>query len=149
MSETTPNERILIVGAGRVGRRAAAQLSRNGYLVTVIERDEGRYEEFPDHQANQVIHGDGTDLDVFQRANPTMVDVVAGLTDDTTTNLAVCELAREIVPEADTLARVNEDGEEEYAHLGFVDNIVYPAAAGARVTADRIASNDATFASYL
>lgn len=149
MNPTTQNERIIIVGAGRVGRRAAAQLSRNGYLVTVIERDAQTCEEFPGHQADQLIEGDGTDVTVFQRANPMLADVVAGLTNDTTTNLAVCELASEIVPEADTLARVNADGEEEYSHLSFVDKIVYPAAAGARVTADRISSDNSTFVSYL
>ena len=82
--------------------------------------------------------GDGTDIECFKKANPTMAEVVAGLTNDTETNLAVCELARELVPGVMTLARVCEDGEQDYAHLGYVDNIVYPAAAGAALAADRI-----------
>jgi trk system potassium uptake protein TrkA len=128
----------IIVGGGRVGRRTAARIADSGYMVTIVERDEAKRERLSESAANRVIVGDGADLDVFQRANPTMVDVVAGLTNDTDTNLAVCELAKEIVPDARTLARISADGEQDFAHLGFVDNIVYPAAAGASVAATQI-----------
>jgi trk system potassium uptake protein TrkA len=91
--------------------------------------------------------GDGAEIDVFQRANPTMADVVAGLTNDTETNLAVCELAREINPELRTLARIGTDGEQAYAHLAHVDNVVYPAAAGASVAATQITTGRSSSAS--
>ena len=91
-----------------------------------------------------LIVGDGRDVDVFEKATPTEADVVAGLTNDTDTNLAVCELATELVSEIGTIARISADGEEDYAYLNHVDNIVYPAAAGATVAAAQITedSND-------
>jgi trk system potassium uptake protein TrkA len=128
----------IIVGGGRVGRRTAARIADGGYMVTIIERDEEKRERLAESAANRVIVGDGADIDVFQRANPTMTDIVAGLTNDTKTNLAVCELAREMVPDVRTLARISKDGEQDVAHLAFVDNVVYPAAAGASVAATQI-----------
>ena len=135
------SRQAIIVGGGRVGYRTAAQLNENGYTVTIIERDADKEDEIAKYPGCRAIVGDGTDVDVFQRANPTMADVVAGLTDDTETNLAVCELAREIVSSVRTLVRINEDGEEDYAYLEYVDNVVYPAAAGAAVAASQITGN--------
>jgi trk system potassium uptake protein TrkA len=128
----------IIVGGGRVGRRTAASIADSGYTVTIIERDEDKRERLAGSAASRVIVGDGADVDVFQETNPAMADVVAGLTNDTETNLAVCELAREMVPEVRTIARIGADGEQDLAHLGFVDNVVYPAAAGASVAATQI-----------
>ena len=141
MSVHPSSRQVIVVGGGRVGRRTAARLSKSGYTVTVIERDGAKRERIAGHTVSRVIVGDGTDVECFKEANPTMADVVAGLTNDTETNLAVCELARELVPTVDTLARICEDGEQAYAHLHYVDNIVYPAAAGAAVAADRITTH--------
>ena len=135
------SRQVIIVGGGRVGRRTAAQLAEKGYIVTIIERDPEKEALIPDHPVNRVILGDGTDVDVFQKANPATADVVAALTDSTETNLAVCELAGEVVPRAQTLLRIQKDGQQDYAHLGHVDNIVYPAAAGASVATSQIAGS--------
>ena len=119
----------VIVGGGRVGRRTATKITERGYTVTI---------SLSVPPSSRVVVGDGADIGVFKEANPTMADVVAGLTNDTDTNLAVCELALEVVPEATTVLRINADGEQDYAYLDHVDNIVYPAAAGASVAATQI-----------
>jgi len=128
----------VIVGGGRVGRRTATQITERGYTVTIVEADGEKAESLSVAPSSRVVVGDGADIEVFKEANPTMADVVAGLTNDTDTNLAVCELAREVVPEATTVLRINADGEQDYAYLEHVDNIVYPAAAGASVAATQI-----------
>lgn len=130
---------VIVVGGGRVGRRVASQLEKNRYTVTVVERDETKEETIRSRSGSRVVVGDGARDDVFERAEPERADVVAGLTNVTETNLTVCELAAEYAPEAQTMARIETDGEQEYAHLSYVDNIVYPAAAGASVATDRIA----------
>lgn len=129
---------VLIVGGGRVGRITAVNLTEVRYTVTIIERDAEKEVAIPDHILGRVIIGDGTDVEIFKEANPTTADVIAGLTNDTATNLEVCELADELVPEARTLARISADGEEDYAYLDHVDNVVYPAAAGAVVATNLI-----------
>jgi trk system potassium uptake protein TrkA len=128
----------VIVGGGRVGRRTAAKITERGYTVTVIEADEEKAETLSAPPSSRVVVGDGSDVEVFKEANPTMADVVAGLTSDTDTNLAVCELAYELVSEVTTVLRIGADGQQDYAYLNHVDNIVYPAAAGASVAATQI-----------
>jgi trk system potassium uptake protein TrkA len=131
------NEHVIIVGGGRVGRHTAEQLREERCTITAIERDPGKLEALSG-TAGTVIEGDGTDPDVFARADPGSADVVAALTNDTETNLAVCGLAREAAPEARTVLRIARDGEQAYGHRNTVDDVVYPAAAGAAVAVERI-----------
>ncbi|MXR52503.1 hypothetical protein GRX03_12910 [Halovenus sp. WSH3] len=129
---------IIIVGGGRVGRHSAAKLMDDGFMVTVIEKDEEMCERFPDPLAGRIIEGDGTDMEVLQEANSETADIVAALTDDVETNLLVCELARELAPQAETHLRIDDDGQEAYAHLNHVDHVVYPAALAAERTVEQI-----------
>lgn len=131
---------VVVVGGGRVGRRVSASLTEAGCLVTVIERDREQCERFPRSQASRVIEGDGTDVDTFERSNPATARVVAGLTNDTQTNLTVCELAGELAPDAATVLRIASRGQEDYAYLDHVDTTVYPAALGADAVVDRVVS---------
>jgi trk system potassium uptake protein TrkA len=91
-------------------------------------------------KVSHVIEGDGTDPDVLDQTDLASMDVLAALTNDTKVNLTVCEMAHETDPEIKTLLRISRDGEEDYGHRRFVDEIVYPAAAGADVAVDRITS---------
>lgn len=128
---------VLIIGGGRVGRHVAEDLNDIQNNITVIELDAEKCEQISSKVKN-VIQGDGTDPDVFDEANPTDADVVAALTNATRVNLEICEMAHEIAPDARTILRISRDGEQDYGHRRFVDDIVYPAAAGARVAVERI-----------
>ncbi|MEF8815136.1 MAG: NAD(P)-binding protein [Halovenus sp.] len=128
---------ILIVGGGRVGRRVAEQLSEEQNVVTIVELDPEKCEQVSP-KVSRVIEGDGTDPDVLEQADLSSADVVAALTNDPEVNLAVCELAYESSPDIRTLLRISRDGEEDYGYRRFVDDIVYPAAAGATAAANRI-----------
>jgi trk system potassium uptake protein TrkA len=131
------NEHVIIVGGGRVGRHAAERLREERCTITIIERDPVKAGALSG-TAGTVIEGDGSDGDVFGRADPDRADVVAALTNDTEVNLAVCELAREVAPDARTVLRIARDGEQAYGHRSIVDDVVYPAAAGASVAVERI-----------
>lgn len=133
------SKHVIIVGGGRVGRHAAAELVPAQYTVTVIERDPEQCQNFPTHLAT-VVEGDGTDLEVFERATPELADAVLGVTNDTKTNLAVCELAKELTESVQTLVRIAQDGEQDYAHLGYVDNVIYPPAVAAETAVERVKS---------
>lgn len=124
---------IIIVGGGRVGRHVAEQLNEDQYTVTIIERDSEKCTQLAP-TVSQVIEGDGTDPEILKQADPTTADVVAALTNDTEVNLTVCEMASEVR----TILRIARDGEQDYGYRNFVDQIVYPAAAGADVAVDRI-----------
>jgi trk system potassium uptake protein TrkA len=128
---------VVIVGGGRVGRHVAEQLGEEQYTVTIVERDPRKCEQLGS-RLGDVIEGDGTDPEVFARADPGEADVIAALTNDTEVNLAICEMARETAPEVRTILRIAQDGEHAYGYRNFVDDVVYPAAAGATAAVDRI-----------
>lgn len=128
---------VLIVGGGRVGRHVAAELADNQYHVTMIERDPSKIPQLSG-MASSVIEGNGADRAVLASADPTSMDVVAALTNDTRVNLLVCELTEDLAPGARTILRVSRDGEQAYGYRTCVDEIVYPAAAGAMAALDRI-----------
>jgi trk system potassium uptake protein TrkA len=130
---------IVIVGAGRVGRHVAEQLTAERNVVTVIEQDPTNCEQVAP-AVNRVIEGDGSDPDVFGQLDLSTVDVVAALTDNTDVNLDICEMTSEKNADIKTILRIAQDGEQDLAHRHFVDSVVYPAAAGADVALDRITS---------
>lgn len=128
---------VIIVGGGRVGRRVAEQLSQQQYRITLIELDSEKCEQVSPKVSN-VIAGDGTDPGILEQAKIAEADVVAALTNSIDVNLTVCEMVHERDPNIRTILRISKDGEQEYGHRRFVDEIVYPAAAGASVAVDRI-----------
>jgi trk system potassium uptake protein len=128
---------IITVGGGRVGRHTAEQLHEEQYTVTIIERDSEKCTQLAP-TVSQVIEGDGTDPDILKQADPTTAEVIAALTNDTEVNLAVCEMAHETASDVRTILRIARDGEQDYGYRNFIDQIVYPAAAGADIAVDRI-----------
>ena len=60
-------KRILLVGAGLIGRNLAVLLDRAGYMVKIIEKDIERCEYLATLVENaMVINGDGTDMDLLE-----------------------------------------------------------------------------------
>ncbi|MFB6079776.1 MAG: NAD-binding protein [Haloferacaceae archaeon] len=130
----------LIAGGGRVGFRTAALLADRGHDVTIIERNDEVVSAIADEWLATVIHGDATDPDIIEQAGVERADAVAALTGETGTNLAVCLLARELASEVRTVARI--DRPEGEAYTRFVDAVVFPEGAGARVAADEVLGSD-------
>ncbi|MFC7019599.1 MULTISPECIES: potassium channel family protein [Haloarcula] len=128
---------VIIVGAGRVGRRVAEQLSEVQNTVTIVELDPEKCEQVSP-KVSQVIEGDGTDPDILEQTDLATADVFAALTNDTRVNISAAEMVHEMAPNVRTILRISRDGEEDYGHRRFVDSIVYPAAAGATVAVDQI-----------
>ena len=73
---------IIIVGGGRVGRHAAAKLTDDGFMVTIIEKDPAMCEQFPNPLAGRIIEGEVTELATLYEANAETADVVAALAED-------------------------------------------------------------------
>jgi trk system potassium uptake protein TrkA len=127
----------IIAGGGRVGFQTAELLADRDEDVTIIEQDEDRIEEIADAWIATVIRGDATDPGILEQAGVADADTVAALTELTGVNLAVCLLATRLTDEVRTVARVDRETDEAYDQ--FVDTVVYPERAGARVAANKIA----------
>lgn len=128
--------RVLIAGGGRVGIRAAHLLDDHGHDVVVIEQDPVLADELTDEYVATVIQGDATRPSILEQAGLDRVDVVAALTGNTGTNLAVCMAASRLAPEVRTVMRTDHSVEGEYDQ--FVDSVVYPERAGARVAVNAV-----------
>ncbi|MDG5776622.1 TrkA family potassium uptake protein [Haloarculaceae archaeon H-GB2-1] len=131
---------IIIVGGGRVGFNTAKILSDRGHDVTIIEQDSNRCDDLADAYVATVVQGDATDPDVLLQADLDAADAIAALTGNTGTNLAVCMEALELTDPIRTVARTDRESGERYTR--FVDAVVYPERAGARVAANEVLGSD-------
>lgn len=136
----TTTQDVIIAGGGRVGFQTTALLADRGHDVTIIERDAQIADELADEWTATVIEGDATDPGIVEQAGLEQTDVIAALTGETGLNLAICLVATEVVPDIRTVARIDRTAGESYTR--FVDAIVFPERAGARVAANEIVGSD-------
>ncbi|WP_424015345.1 potassium channel family protein [Halorubrum xinjiangense] len=131
---------IVIAGGGRVGFQTAEILAERGHEVTIIERDERIVSEIADEYVATVIRGDATNPDIIEQAGIERADAIAALTGETGLNLAVCLAAAELAPEIRTVARIDRAAGTAYTR--FVDAVLFPERAGARVAANEVIGSD-------
>lgn len=131
---------VVIAGGGRVGFQTAQLLADRGHSVTIIERDERMVSEIADEWIATVITGDATNPAIIEQAGIEKADVIAALTGETGLNLAVCLAAVELSPDVRTVARIERATGEEYTR--FVDAVIFPERAGAKVAANEIVGDD-------
>lgn len=90
-------ERVLIIGAGRIGRHLAIILEKSGISVKVIDKDRERCQELAGLLDNGlVLCGEGTDIDLLTEEGVGEADAVICLTDDDKLNLLIALLAKHL-----------------------------------------------------
>jgi trk system potassium uptake protein TrkA len=105
--------RVVITGAGAVGRHLASDLASRGHQVTLIEQDpdvlETAREWAPDVE---LMLGDACEPWVLEKAKLDTADVVVAATGDDEDNLVTSLLAKQEYGVPRVLARVNHPGNE-------------------------------------
>jgi NhaP-type Na+/H+ or K+/H+ antiporter len=110
--------RIIIIGAGNVGRTLARRLEGRGENVVLIEQDVNNVESAR-NAGLTVHHGDGTDTEVLRSAGAENAKIVATTTGDDDVNLLVAQLAESKFSPDTILARVNNpDNVDAFEDLG-------------------------------
>jgi trk system potassium uptake protein len=90
-------ERVMIIGAGRIGRHLALILEKSGISVKVIDKDRERCQELAAQLENGlVLCGEGTDIDLLTEEGVGNADAVMCLTDDDKLNLLLALIAKHL-----------------------------------------------------
>ena len=87
------SRRVLVVGAGMVGTTCAQRLARDGFDVTVIERDEERAREILDQLDVQVVTGNGSSIPVLREAGLDEDCLLLAVTDSDEVNMITALVA--------------------------------------------------------
>ncbi|SEK54046.1 potassium channel family protein [Haloferax larsenii] len=137
MTDSEPHHlRVVVAGGGEMGLRTAELLSDRGHDVVVVEADPDRCAKISEQYVATVIEGDASRPETLRQAQPERSDVVAALTDDETTNFAVC-MAAQRMSQVRTVMRVGHTPDELYTE--FVDGLVFPERLGSRAAVNEIA----------
>ncbi|NGM69402.1 Trk system potassium transporter TrkA [Natronolimnobius sp. AArcel1] len=98
--------RVVIVGAGEVGRAIAHNLEE-AHDVVVIDRDSTLVEDLTYSLDVLALQGDGTERETLEEAGVDRADLVIACTDHDEANVVVCGTAKTI-SDAFTIARVRQ-----------------------------------------
>lgn len=103
--------RVVIVGAGSVGRSIARELLGHGHQVTVLDKDPQQMNVASVSEAEWIL-GDACDLHVLEEAQAQRCDVLVAATGDDKSNLVVSLLAKTEFGVPRTIARINDPKNE-------------------------------------
>ena len=122
--------KIIIAGAGEVGFHLAKLLSFESQDITLIDTHKERLNYAENHLDIKAIKGDATSLDLMKQANVATSDLFIAVTEQETTNVIICALAKQLGC-AKTIARISNkefihnQGEISFEKLG-VDELISP-----------------------
>jgi trk system potassium uptake protein TrkA len=121
--------KVVVAGAGNMGRHLAFDLSERGHEVTLIEQETGpaarARQDLP--ETVRVLLGDACEPYVLEEAKLGQADVIVAATGDDEDNLVVSLLAKQEFAVPRVLARVNHpENEWMFTEQWGVDTAVSP-----------------------
>ena len=110
--------RVIIIGAGRVGRGLAERLEDRGENVVVIDIDQDAVETARS-AGFTAYHDDGSDTEVLENAGIDNAKIVAAATGDDDSNLLIAQLTNTQFDVETVIARVNRpDNVQAFEQVG-------------------------------
>lgn len=96
--DSTKLERVMIIGAGRIGRSLAVKLSRENVYVKIFEKDPERCQQVAEDLEGKsiAICGDGTNIDLLAEEGIAFADAVVCVTEDDRLNLMMAILSKHL-----------------------------------------------------
>ncbi|MDE7194011.1 MAG: TrkA family potassium uptake protein [Oscillospiraceae bacterium] len=99
---------ILVIGCGMVGSALAVTLDRKGHDVSVIDRNQERFDGLSSEFGGFTSTGVPIDQDVLKRAGIGTCDALFAVTDEDDMNLMVAQLAKQIYSVPKIFARITD-----------------------------------------
>jgi trk system potassium uptake protein TrkA len=119
----------IIVGGGKVGANVTRSLMERDQEVVLIESGHERADTLESEFGHRVVHGDGTELYVLERAGVARPpDIVVAVTGDDEDNLVIAQLAQERYGVKKVIARVNDPRNQAHFDLLGISPTVCPTA---------------------
>jgi len=109
--------KILILGAGQVGRSVAANLVSEANDITVVDIHGDRLRELADRFDLRTVQGHGAHPDVLRRAGAEDADMIIAVTNSDETNMVACQVAYTLFHTPTKIARVRAPSFLEEAKL--------------------------------
>ncbi len=104
--------KIVIAGAGSVGRYMARRLAESGHDVLLVDNDSKAIDRAKQDSTVAVMFGDACEVDTLARAEAARADVVAAVTGDDEDNLVISLLAKQEFGVPRVVGRVNNPNNE-------------------------------------
>jgi trk system potassium uptake protein TrkA len=120
--------KVLIAGAGKLGRQAAHLLSSTGHQVTVIDQDAAALTKLDGERLHRTVRGDACEPSVLEEAGAFTVDMLLAATGEDEDNLAISLLAMRQFAVPRVLSRVNDPDNAWLFDQRWGVDVVLPAA---------------------
>ena len=134
-------DRVIIVGAGKVGYHLAKALSALKYEVMLVERDAARGAMVAEKIEVSVFAGDGTNIQILHSAGIEHAMYFVSVTGNDADNLVACQIAKEKFHVRHTVARVIDPNNEALFRKLGVDAVISTTELAARTIGNVFPSN--------
>ncbi len=133
--------RVIIIGAGELGKHLAQKLVHPGNEVIIIERDPKYAKELSESLDCTIINGEGTRPDILEKAQIEKADVIVACTDHDQDNILIGLIARNNkVPKI--ILRIHDDQFLMVAkQMGFND-LINPSKIASSIISDTLRGVD-------
>jgi trk system potassium uptake protein TrkA len=122
--------KIIILGAGQVGRTAAYHLAREeANDVTVVDLDEGLLRDLQDRIDIRTVQGNAASPRTLETAGARSADMIVALTNSDETNMVACHVAWSLFGTRTKIARIRSRDYTRHGNL-FVATEAPPGAGG-------------------
>ncbi len=98
--------KVIVCGAGAVGKTIAAQLAAEDNHVTVIDHSEELVRDIGDSMDVSAIHGHASHPEVIERAGGADADMIIAVTNVDETNMVCCQIAHTLFKVPIKIARL-------------------------------------------
>ncbi|MDR1627424.1 MAG: NAD-binding protein [Oscillospiraceae bacterium] len=99
--------RVVIVGGGKLGYYLSQSMMERKYNISLIEKNKSRCLNLANNLETEVIHGDGTEIEVLISAGIAKADCFVAATGRDQDNLVACQLVKRKFMIEKVIARVN------------------------------------------